>query len=59
MAAKNGTRAFHVWMIVDRDLFRYDWNSCVSDRWTDPKGIVVSGLIRGIKPGERLPDLPR
>jgi hypothetical protein len=50
----NKSQPFHVWVIVDRNLFREDWNSCFSDALTDPEGRIVAGRIYGFKPGERL-----
>jgi hypothetical protein len=57
-AAANGVDPFLIWANVDRDLFPYDWNACLSDEWTDSEGRVFSGQIYGVAAGERLPDVP-
>ena len=53
-AAASKTDTFHVWANVDRDLCRYDWNSRLSDRWTDRQGHVFSGLIYGVGSDDRV-----
>jgi hypothetical protein len=58
-AADRAADPFHVLAHVGRDLFRHDWNSCLSDRWTDPEGHVFSGLIYRTGPDDRLAAPPR
>ncbi len=30
---------------IGGDIFKFDWNKCFSDPWTDPAGLVFSGQI--------------